>query len=62
MWLKDLTRLKVPIPYLRHMFEDALKEKETRKMNKRGMVASYSSSFDQEAEGSAVRHKESTGR
>jgi len=61
---QDLTRLKVPIAYLRHMFEDALKEKTPRKMRK-GQVhilpATRVSSFDQEAD-TAARRNDSTGR
>ena len=44
----------MPIAYLKHMFEDALKEKERRRMSKRFLVSmdstSRPSSFDQESE------------
>ena len=48
---QDLTRLKVPIAYLPHMFEDALKEKRggTHSAKKHTLVEP-TSSFDQEVE------------
>ena len=61
---QDLTRLKVPVTYLKHMFEDALKQREKSLPRYRYMVSmessgSAKSSFDQESE---RRHRDSTGR
>lgn len=45
-WLQDLTRLNIPIPYLPHMFDDALKEFGHKGFSKMPTLQSVSSSFD----------------
>ena len=77
-WLQDLTRLKVKIPYLPHMFEDALKGKKgggggggggKGLPHQKSAPLESGSSFDEEMEGGRglwkranVTHKDSTGR
>ena len=61
--LQDLTRLKVPIAYLKHMFEDVFKERRNKAMGHRFMTSLDSgSSFDQESEISRLKKRDSTGR
>jgi len=62
-WLQDLTRLNIPLPYLSHMFDDALKESTSGKLSKKSkpLFGSVSSSFDLVMEEERTR-KESTGR
>ena len=60
---QDLTRLKVPIAYLKHMFEDVFKERRLKPTAQRYMNSLDSaSSFDQESEISRFKHRDSTGR
>ncbi len=58
--MQDLTRLHIPLPYLPHMFDDALKESHGR-FRRMPLMRDSSPlySFDQEVE---VTRKESTGR
>ena len=68
--VQDLTRLKIPLPYIRHMFESAMEERAEegygRKGSRIGAKDSVASSFDegvQERRDSEDRErKESAGR
>lgn len=61
--MQDLTRLKVPIAYLKHMFEDVFKERRNKPTVHRFLNSLDSgSSFDQESEISRKKKRDSTGR
>ena len=62
---QDLTRLRISIPYLPHMFEDALKESRGLFQTKVAMTTDSASSFDigvEEQEEIERGKKDSTGR
>lgn len=67
-FIQDLTRLKVPVAYLKHMFEDIMQGGRPGKPKMRFMdsLDSASSSFDYESERgglvSRLRQRDSTGR
>ncbi len=61
---QDLTRLHIPLPYLPHMFDDALKENRSHSRRMPLTLDSPLSSFDQGVEETKkeAKKKDSTGR
>ena len=66
LWLQDLTRLKIALPYIHHMFESAMEQKIRRSSDNLQAKVSVASSFDEEVEERRVsmerERKGSTGR
>ena len=54
--MQDLTRLKVPVTYLKHMFEEAFKER----LHQGTKFMTSFSSFDHETQ--KEKHRDSVGR
>ena len=65
--MQDLTRLKIALPYIHHMFESAMEQKTRRNSDDVRSKVSVTSSFDEEVEGRRLSQEErgrkgSTGR
>ena len=51
LWLQDLTRLRIGLPYIHHMFESAMEQKVRRSSDNTAQAkVSVASSFDEEVE------------
>ena len=49
-WTQDLTRLKIPLPYIHHMFESGLERRKGQEASHVHSKVSVASSFDEEVE------------